>query len=78
LPPQQPPAVLFVNERSGRPGEKIPEDFLAIVLADGASTQAHQPAEPMRVAGYVRRDAVPTEIAPLIAALADLCSRDSC
>jgi hypothetical protein len=65
-----------VNEQSGRPGQKIPEGSLAIVLPDGASTQAHQLAEPMRVAGYVRRDAVPTEIAPLIAALADFCSRD--
>jgi hypothetical protein len=76
LPPHDAPEVLFVSERSARSGERIPEDSLAIVLTDGAGTQAHQLSEPMRVVGYVRRDAVPTEIAPLIAALADICSRD--
>ena len=66
-----------MNERSARPGENIPEDSLAIVLTAGASAQAHQLSEPtMLVAGYVWRDAVPTEIASVIAALADICSRD--
>jgi hypothetical protein len=71
------PGVAFVSLPSTRPEERVPEDSLAIVLTGDAGTEAHLLSEPMRVAGFVRRDAVPTEIAPLLAALADICSRDS-
>jgi hypothetical protein len=71
------PGVAFVSQPSTRPEERVPEGSLAIVLVGDASTEAHLLSEPMRVVGFVRKDAVPTEIAPLLAALADICSRDS-
>jgi hypothetical protein len=71
------PAVAFVSVPPTRPEERVPEDSLAIVLTGDADTEAHLLPEPTRVVGFVRKDAVPTEIAPLLAALADICSRDS-
>jgi hypothetical protein len=55
----------------------MPEDSLAIVLTGDADTEAHLLSEPRRVVGFVRKDAITSEIAPLLAALADICSRDS-
>ena len=71
------PGVAFVSQPSTRPEKRVPENSLAIVLTDDASTEAHLLSEPMRVVGFVRKDAVPTEIAPLLAALAGICSPES-
>ena len=71
------PGLAFVSQPSPRSGERAPEDSLAIVLTGDAGTEAHLLSEPMRVVGFVRKDAITSEIAPLLAALADICSRGS-
>lgn len=71
------PGVAFVSQPSTRLEERVPGNSLAIVLTGDASTEAHLLSEPMRVVGFVRKDAVPTEIAPLLAALAGICSPES-
>ena len=77
MEPSYEPGVAFVSQPATRTEERVPENSLAMVLTGDASTEAHLLSEPMRVVGFVRKDAVPMEIAPLLAALADICSRDS-